>query len=131
MPAPETDLTVAVTGPTGTFGSGLLPLLEADDRVAEVVGIARRPFDPAEHGWRKLTYRQGDVRDPGSLEDAFAGAEVVVHLAFLVASTAPRDVTGGVRPRGDDRRSIGHQEVARAGETAGRPGRHRRGGSHL
>lgn len=41
-------LTVAVTGPTGTLGFGLLPLLEADDRVSRVVGVARRPFDPGE-----------------------------------------------------------------------------------
>ncbi len=86
----ETDLTVAVTGPTGTFGSGLLPLLEADDRVAEVVGIARRPLDPAEHGWRKLTYRQGDVRDTTALAAAFAGADVVVHLAFQVTGAGSR-----------------------------------------
>jgi nucleoside-diphosphate-sugar epimerase len=39
---------VAVTGPTGTLGFGLLPLLEADDRVSRVVGVARRPFDPGE-----------------------------------------------------------------------------------
>lgn len=56
-------LTVAITGPTGTFGSGLLPLLEAEARIGSVVGVARRPFDPAAHGWHKMTYRQGDVRD--------------------------------------------------------------------
>ena len=67
---------MAVTGPTGTFGFGLLPLLEADTRIARVVGIARRPFDPAEHGWTKLEYRRGDVRDPDALRDAFAGADV-------------------------------------------------------
>ena len=83
-------LTVAVTGPTGTFGFGLLPLLEADDRIARVVGIARRPFDPAEHGWTKLEYRRGDVRDRDALEDAFAGADVVVHLAFMITGTAGR-----------------------------------------
>jgi nucleoside-diphosphate-sugar epimerase len=77
-------LRVAVTGPTGTFGFGLLPLLEADTRIASVVGVARRPFDPAAHGWKKMTYRQGDVRDPATLEAAFEGADVVVHLAFLV-----------------------------------------------
>src|SRR5690606_17530346 len=43
------QLTVAVTGPTGTFGHALLPLLESDERIGRVVGIARRPFDPAEH----------------------------------------------------------------------------------
>ena len=81
---PERDLTVAVTGPTGTFGFGLIPLLERDDRIAEVVGIARRPFDPVEHGWSKLEYRRGDVRDPEALREAFTGADVVVHLAFLI-----------------------------------------------
>jgi nucleoside-diphosphate-sugar epimerase len=80
----STGLTVAVTGPTGTFGFGLLPLLEADPRVERVIGVARRPFDPTEHGWSKLTYRQGDVRDPAVLQTAFEGADVVVHLAFLV-----------------------------------------------
>src|SRR5260370_506180 len=84
----EQELTVAVTGPTGTFGFGLLPLLQADDRVARIVGIARRPFDPAGFGWTKLEYRSGDVRDPAALLDAFAGADVGVHLAFLITGAA-------------------------------------------
>jgi nucleoside-diphosphate-sugar epimerase len=78
------DLTVAVTGPTGTFGAGLLPLLQADGRITRVVGIARRPFDPQAAGWTKMDYRQGDVRDEAALTDAFTGADVVVHLAFLI-----------------------------------------------
>jgi nucleoside-diphosphate-sugar epimerase len=57
----DSELTVAVTGPTGTFGFGLIPLLQAEDRVARIVGIARRPFDPAAYGWTKLEYRRGDV----------------------------------------------------------------------
>ena len=84
----EKDLTVAVTGPTGTFGFGLIPQLQADDRVARIVGIARRPFDPAAYGWTKMEYHRGDVRDPGALHDAFAHADVVVHLAFLVIGAA-------------------------------------------
>jgi nucleoside-diphosphate-sugar epimerase len=80
-------LSVAVTGPTGTFGHGLVPLLQADARIGRIVGIARRPFDPAEHGWTKMEYRRGDVRDPAALESAFAGADVVVHLAFLVTGS--------------------------------------------
>lgn len=91
--AEETELTVAVTGPTGTFGFGLVPLLEADPRIGRVVGIARRPFDPAEHGWSKMEYRQGDVRDEAALAEAFEGADVVVHLAFLITGTASREVT--------------------------------------
>jgi nucleoside-diphosphate-sugar epimerase len=90
VPASESDLVVAVTGPTGTFGFGLLPLLQADARVAHVVGIARRPFDPADHGWTKLEYRRGDVRDPADLERGFRGADVVVHLAFLITGTSSR-----------------------------------------
>ena len=89
MPGGEQDLTVAVTGPTGTFGFGLIPLLQADDRVSRIVGIARRPFDPAAHGWTKMEYRRGDVRDPAALRDAFARADVVVHLAFQVTGAAP------------------------------------------
>lgn len=84
MGANENELTVAVTGPTGTFGFGLLPLLQDDARVSRVVGIARRPFDPADYGWTKMEYRRGDVRDPDALREAFHGADVVVHLAFLI-----------------------------------------------
>ena len=96
----ERDLTVAVTGPTGTFGFGLIPWLQADDRVARIVGIARRPFDPAAYGWTKLEYRRGDVRDPGALRDAFGQADVVVHLAFLITGTAPAEVIRSVNVEG-------------------------------
>lgn len=99
-PGEETGLVVAVTGPTGTFGHGLVPLLEADHRVAKVVGIARSEFDPAEHGWSKMTYRQGDVRDADALAEAFAGADVVVHLAFLITGTAGREVTRDINITG-------------------------------
>jgi nucleoside-diphosphate-sugar epimerase len=37
-----------------------------------------------------MVYRQGDVRDPASLKGAFAGADVVVHLAFQVMGTTTR-----------------------------------------
>src|SRR5919205_33234 len=89
-PAPQ-PLTVAVTGPTGTFGFGLIPLLQAEAQIAKIVGIARRPFDPAQHGWTKMEYRQGDVREPAALEEAFASADVVVHLAFMITGRGDRD----------------------------------------
>jgi nucleoside-diphosphate-sugar epimerase len=82
-------LVVAVTGPTGTFGFGLIPLLQAEPRVDRVIGIARRPFDPAEHGWTKMEYRRGDVRDEEALREAFQGADVIVHLAFMITGAAP------------------------------------------
>ncbi len=95
-PAP---LTVAVTGPTGTFGFGLMPLLQSDDRIGSVVGIARREFDPTEHGWTKMAYRRGDVRDEGALKEAFAGADVVVHLAFLIVGGG-RELTRAINVDG-------------------------------
>jgi nucleoside-diphosphate-sugar epimerase len=96
----ERDLTVAVTGPTGTFGSGLIPLLEDDDRIARIIGIARRPFDPAERGWTKMEYRQGDVRDPEALQEAFREADVVVHLAFLITGNASRSTARAINVEG-------------------------------
>ena len=94
------DLTVAVTGPTGTFGFGLMPLLQDDDRIARIVGIARRPFDPGEHGWTKMAYRRGDVRDPEALREAFGGADVVVHLAFIITGNAQRSTIRAVNVEG-------------------------------
>jgi len=96
----EAGLTVAVTGPTGTFGFALVPQLEADPLVRRIVGIARRPFDPAAHGWTKMTYRQGDVREPAALAAAFSDADVVVHLAFLITGTAAAETTRAVNVDG-------------------------------
>jgi nucleoside-diphosphate-sugar epimerase len=85
-------LTVAVTGPTGEIGK---PFVRAVDRAREVdriIGMARRPFDPAAHGWKKVEYRQGDVLDRASVEELCLGADVVVHLAFIImAGSAESD----------------------------------------
>jgi nucleoside-diphosphate-sugar epimerase len=96
----DSNLTVAVTGPTGTFGYGLMPLLQEEAKVDRIVGIARRPFDPAEHGWTKMEYRQGDVRDPEALERAFAGADVVVHLAFLIMTGSSKETARAINVEG-------------------------------
>ena len=96
----EPGLTVAVTGPTGTFGFGLIPLLEADPRIARIVGLARRPFDPSAHGWSKMEYRQGDVREADALREAFADADVVVHLAFMITGTASRETIRAINVEG-------------------------------
>ena len=92
-------LTVAVTGPTGTFGLALMPLLQQDDRVGHVIGIARRPFDPAQRGWTKMEYRRGDVRDADVLRTSFDGADVVVHLAFLILGGG-RETTRAINVEG-------------------------------
>src|SRR5512135_743506 len=96
----ERGLTVAVTGPTGTFGFGLMPLRQADERIARIIGIARRPFDPAGYGWTKMEYPRGHARDPAALREAFETADVVVHLAFLITGAAPADQLRAVNVEG-------------------------------
>jgi UDP-glucose 4-epimerase len=87
-------LTVAVTGPTGDLGIAIVNALERSRAVKSIVGMARRPFDPAERGWKKTEYRQGDVTDAASVRELVKGADVVVHLAFAIlsASDATREL---------------------------------------
>ena len=80
----HSPLKVVVTGPTGDIGIATLRALDASDDVGEVIGMARRPFDPTEHGLEKVSYRQGDVLDREAVENAVAGADVVIHLAFIL-----------------------------------------------
>jgi UDP-glucose 4-epimerase len=78
---PAEGLTVAVTGPTGDLGVAIVDALERSRRVKRIVGMARRPFDPADMGWKKTEYTQGDVTDAGSVRTLVKGADVVVHLS--------------------------------------------------
>jgi UDP-glucose 4-epimerase len=89
-----TGLKVAVTGPTGDLGLGIVDALERSRAVTRIVGMARRPFEPGERGWRKTEYRQGDVTDDASVRELVNGADVVVHLAFAIlsASDATREL---------------------------------------
>jgi nucleoside-diphosphate-sugar epimerase len=82
--AEPTSLTVAVTGPTGDIGRALLRALDRRREVAKVLGMARRPFDPASLGLRKTEYRQGDVLDREAVEAFVGEADVLVHLAFII-----------------------------------------------
>jgi nucleoside-diphosphate-sugar epimerase len=90
----STGLTVAVTGPTGDLGLGIVDALERSRAVKRIVGMARRPFDPAERGWRKTEYRRGDVTDAASVRSLVKDAHVVVHLAFAIldASDSTREL---------------------------------------
>ena len=90
----STGLTVAVTGPTGDLGLSIVDALERSRAVKQILGMARRPFDPAERGWRKTEYRQGDVTDVDSVRGLVKDAHVVVHLAFAIlgASDATHDL---------------------------------------
>src|SRR5215218_4205462 len=58
--------------------------LERDPAVGHVRGMARRAFDPAVEGWKKVAYRRGDILDRGALAALFDGVDVAVHLAFAI-----------------------------------------------
>ncbi len=87
MPPRQTrsaGLTVAVTGPTGEIGRAVVAALERSREVGRVLGMARRPFDPAGHGLKKVTYRRGDVLEREAVMELVEDADVVVHLAFII-----------------------------------------------
>jgi UDP-glucose 4-epimerase len=87
-PARPAGLTVAVTGPTGEIGQAVVAALERSREVKRILGMARRPFDPAQRGWKKVSYRQGDVLDRDAVAELVQDADVVVHLAFIIMGGA-------------------------------------------
>ena len=75
---------MAVTGPTGEIGQAVVAALERSRGVGRVLGMARRPFDPETRGWKKVSYRRGDVLDRKAVARLVKDADVVVHLAFMI-----------------------------------------------
>lgn len=90
---------IAITGATGNCGTALVRALEADPSVDEIVGIARR-----RPGWgpAKTTWVQADVaRD--DLRPHLDGADVVVHLAWLIQPSRDQAITAAVNVGGSER----------------------------
>jgi UDP-glucose 4-epimerase len=85
---PARPLTVAVTGPTGEIGRAVVAALERSREVGTILGMARRPFDPREQGWKKVVYRRGDVLERRKVARLVEEADVVVHLAFMIMGGA-------------------------------------------
>lgn len=77
-------LRVAVTGPTGDIGRSVVRHLDRADGVGEIVAMARSQFDPAAAGLTRTEYRRGDILDRVAVDELVDGADVVVHLAFLI-----------------------------------------------
>jgi UDP-glucose 4-epimerase len=71
---------IVITGITGNVGTSLLAALRDEQAVTEIVGIARRPAaldDP------RVRFVTADVATT-DLTDHVRGADVVVHLAWLI-----------------------------------------------
>jgi UDP-glucose 4-epimerase len=78
---------VVVVGATGNVGSSLVRALSADEGVASVLGVARRV---PRFQLQKVEWARADIStDP--LAPLFAGADAVVHLAWLIQPS--RDLT--------------------------------------
>lgn len=71
---------IAMTGSSGYLAGVLLPLLEADPGIKEIVGIDVKPRNDK---FKKLRHVTRDVRDPEMAKD-FAGCDILIHLAFIV-----------------------------------------------
>ena len=71
---------MVITGATGNVGTALVRALAHDERVHEVVGVARRlpQARPPGTTWRALDVARDD------LAPVFEGADVVVHLAWEI-----------------------------------------------
>ena len=89
---------MAVTGPSGEIGRAAVSALDRSPEISSIVGMARGPLDPAEHGWRKVSYRRGDVLDRDAVADLVRGVDAVVHLAFIIMGDAEQ--TSSINLRG-------------------------------
>jgi UDP-glucose 4-epimerase len=83
-PAGPAGLTVAVTGATGEIGRPLIRRLEATPGIRAIRAMARRPFVGIDHGWTRTEVIQGDVTNADDVAKLIDGADVVIHLAFLI-----------------------------------------------
>jgi nucleoside-diphosphate-sugar epimerase len=80
---------IVITGASGNVGTALVERLSQDPKVQSIVGLVRRSPD-----WHppRTTWTEADVATD-DLDQVFAGADAVVHLAWLFQPTHRPDVT--------------------------------------
>lgn len=93
---------VGVVGATGNVGTALLASLHDEERVEQVVGIARRLPDTTSAPYDDVRWALVDIaaplpdphRDPvvDRLAEALAGMDTVVHLAWLIQPNRRREL---------------------------------------
>lgn len=92
---------IAITGASGNVGTALLRELP---RGHEVIGIARRR-PPEVDPYARAQWRSIDLSEPsaaGCLVEAFAGVDVVVHLAWMIQPQRDRDLLHRANAGGSD-----------------------------
>jgi UDP-glucose 4-epimerase len=91
---------VVVVGATGNVGTSVLRALADEPQVDSVLGLARRRPGI---GFPKTEWGQVDVASSADLADRFAGADVVVHLAWLIQPGRDRTTLHAVNVEGSRR----------------------------
>ncbi|MGN6371784.1 MAG: NAD-dependent epimerase/dehydratase family protein [Solirubrobacteraceae bacterium] len=90
---------VVVVGASGNVGTSVLEALARDQDVEEIVGVARRI--PA-MSFPKTSWRRADITVT-DLAPLLAGADAVVHLAWLIQPSRDERVTHRVNVEGTQR----------------------------
>jgi len=71
---------IALTGSSSYLAGVLLPLLEADPQIEEIIGL---DIKPREEKFKKLRWVKRDIRDPEIYKD-MVFCDVLVHMAYIV-----------------------------------------------
>ena len=72
---------IAITGISSYLASEIIPLLDNDDTITEILGldIVQKDYNSS-----KVKFKTRDVRDP-QLENDLKGFDAILHLAFIVS----------------------------------------------
>lgn len=105
----ERAVEVVVVGATGNIGTAVLDALSASPAIGAIRAVARRA---PERTWPKTTFHPADVATD-NLTPVVAGADAVVHLAWLFQPTRRPTVTWRVNVGGSIRlfEAVARQEV--------------------
>jgi UDP-glucose 4-epimerase len=90
---------VVVLGATGNVGTSVVASLARDPGVEEIIAVARRP---PQRSLERARFVPADIRT-ADLESLFAGADAVVHLAWLIQPGRDESVTRAVNVDGSRR----------------------------
>ncbi len=71
---------IAVTGCSSRFAKVLLPLLDNDPNIEQIIGI---DLVPPTATYSKLVFQKQDIRDP-AIKETLVGCDTLIHLAFIV-----------------------------------------------
>lgn len=109
---------VVIVGATGNHGTAVLRALHDTPEVTEIVGVARRlpeehpPYEGVEWHSIDIAAASTEYDAVASLAEVFAGANAVVHLAWMIQPNDRRELLRRVNVEGTERVT---RAVARAG----------------